>query len=477
MKLSFHILGDSERETIHRTALTVLERVGLRIKGRALFDRLRRAGAPADAATQVVHLPPTLVAETLASAPRGWTWMGQAGGGLALPSQRSYFVARVLLSQVLDYGQPAVRPPRLQDIANLCRLADALPGADIVYKVDCPCSDVPAELAYLETIAAVYRNTVKPCLANPIHPLATRYWVELAEAATGRPIDQQPSVLCGMPATSPLTVDVDTGESLLYLTGKRAPINCMTMPIAGISAPITLAGALAQHTAEVLGLIAIVQMLNPGNPVSYAGMACTANMRTGTISMAAALPLFAAALTEMAHHFGLPALCAATYTDTFTPGVQCGAEKALAALAGIAAGSAVGTFGGDLSDAMTISYEQLLLDYAIWETAARFARGVTVTPETLGLEAIERVGHAGEFLTDAHTVHWLRGAEQSSDFIFNRDGAGPGVQTALERAHARVQQILAQGPASPVGPAALARIEAYVQEETARIRRHATTLG
>jgi len=284
-------------------------------------------------------------------------------------------------------------------------------------------------------------------------------------------------VLCGMPATSPLTVDVDTGESLLYLTSKGAPINCMAMPIAGLSAPITLAGAIAQHSAEVLGLVAIVEMLKPGNPVAYSGMACTANMRTGTISMAAALPLFAAGLTEMAHHCGLPAVCAATYTDTFVPDAQCGTEKALAAFAGIAAGSVVGTFGGDLSDAMTISYEQLLLDYAIWETAARFARGLLVTPATLGLEAIERVGHAGEFLTDAHTLQWLRGEEQALDLVFNRDGAGPGAQTALERAHAQVQRILAQAPASPVGPAALARIEAYVREETARIRRHAAVLG
>lgn len=168
MKLSSRVLSDDEREMIHRTALTILERVGLRIKSPALFARLRRAGVPADEATRVVRLPPALVAEALAAAPRSWTWMGQTSGGLPLPAQRSYFVARVLLSQVQDYGEPTVRPPRLQDIANLCRLADALPGADIAYKVDCPCSDVPADLAYLETIAAVYRNTVKPCLANPI---------------------------------------------------------------------------------------------------------------------------------------------------------------------------------------------------------------------------------------------------------------------------------------------------------------------
>jgi hypothetical protein len=101
----------------------------------------------------------------------------------------------------------------------------------------------------------------------------------------------------------------------------------------------------------------------------------------------------------MARHFGLPALTTATYTDTFVPDVQCGVEKALAALAGMAAGADVGMFGGDLNDAMTISYEQLLIDYEIWELAGRLLRGVGVSPDALAQEVIERVRHGGSYLT------------------------------------------------------------------------------
>jgi trimethylamine--corrinoid protein Co-methyltransferase len=462
-KFTASVLSGDDQVQIHQAALTVMERVGLRVESAALFNRLRQAGLPADEMTRQVRFPRSLVADALVAAPKRWEWVGQADASLPMPAERSYFVARVLLSQMQDYGAASVRAPRLGDLIDLVRLAQRLPDADIVYKVDCPVSDVPEAWAYLLTIAAVYENTDKPCLANPIDPTATRYWIELAEAAAGEPIKRRPRVLCGMPVTSPLTVDAHTGESLLYLAQKGAPINCMTMPIAGVSAPITPAGVLAQHVAEVLGLMTIAQTLQPGLPVVFAGMPCATNMRTGAISMAAGLPLFANALTTMARYFGLPAFNSVNYTDTFVHDVQCGAEKALAALAGMLAGSDVGVFGGDLNDAMTISREQLLLDHAIWEQAGRLMRGVEVNAETLALEVIERVGPRGNALTDPHTLRWLRRDEAGMGQIFNRDGVGG--QTALERAHARVEQLLAEERPSPVPPAALERIRAYVRDE------------
>ena len=469
MRTQLHVLARGEQESTHQTALTLLERVGIQVKNPALYQLLRQAGAACDEAGQIVRFPPQMVVEALAETPRQWDLMDQVGNRFPLPTEQPYFVARVLLTQVLDYGQNEPRAPRKEDISNLCRLADALPEAHIVYKLDCPVTDVPKELAYLETIATVYKNSSKAVLANPINPEATRYWVELGEAATGVPIREQPLVICGMPATSPLTIDAQTGDSLIYLAKKQAPINCMTMPIAGASSPLTLAGTVAQHTAEVLAMIVAAQIINPGTPISYAGMACALNMKTGTITMASsALVLFSSALTEMAKFYGLPAMTSAHYTDTFLADVQCGVEKALPCLAGMAAGSDGGMFGGDLNDAMTISYEQLLIDYDIWTMASRVLRGVQVDSETLAQEAIERVGHGGSFLADPHTLAWLRRDEHYLGQFFNRGEQG---KTMMEKAHERVQEILASSKGSSVRPEVVERIDAYVRDETERIRR------
>ena len=46
-------------------------------------------------------------------------------------------------------------------------------------------------------------------------------------------------------------------------------------------APITLAGALAQQTAECLAALALLQVIRPGAPVAYGSFTSNVDMKTG----------------------------------------------------------------------------------------------------------------------------------------------------------------------------------------------------
>ena len=50
----------------------------------------------------------------------------------------------------------------------------------------------------------------------------------------------------------------------------------------GAMAPVTLAGALVQQTAEALGIIALCQMIRPGTPCVIGGFTSNVDMRTGS---------------------------------------------------------------------------------------------------------------------------------------------------------------------------------------------------
>ena len=465
MRVRFSVLSQDDRQMINRTALVILEKVGVQVKSSSLFRLLRKSGLPSDEASQTVCFPSQTVNDALAAAPKNWTQTDQLGKALPSPADQPYFIARVLLPWVLDFGQREPRLPKKQDMINLIRLSDSLPKSRIVFKVDCPCADVAEEFTYLETIATVYRNTNKHIVANPINEQAARYYVELGEAATGKPIRGQMRLLCGIAVTSPLTIDKDTGDSLVFLLERGAPINCFGMPIAGASGPVTLAGTVAQHTAEVLALVTAVQILNPGTPVGYGGASPTLNLKTGNLSMAApAVNVLTNATTTMATHYGLPAYNAANYTDASVPDVQCGVEKAISAMVGMAAGSAVGMFGGDLHDAMTVSYEQLLIDYDIWESVSRLIAGIQVDSETLAQEVIERIGHSGDMLTDPHTLSWLRRDEHFFGQFFVR-GERQAEKSMVERAHERVNEVLSKEEDALVSPDVIERIDAYVRQE------------
>jgi len=130
----------------------------------------------------------------------------------------------------------------------------------------------------------------------------------------------------------------------------------------------------------------------------------------------------------------------------------------------------VGMFGGDLYNAMTISYEQLLIDYDIWEAVCRIIHGVQVDSETLAQEAIERIGHSGNWMIDHHTLSWMRRDEHVFGQSFVR-GERKVKKTILEMAHERVEQMLAEKKGSPVSPDVLQNIEAYVTKEKQAIKK------
>jgi trimethylamine--corrinoid protein Co-methyltransferase len=74
---------------------------------------------------------------------------------------------------------------------------------------------------------------------------------------------------------------------------------------------------------------------------------------------------------------------------------------------------------GMLDLGMTFSYEQLILDNEIAGNINRTLRGVRVSDETLAVDVINKVGPAGTFLGERHTVNYMK-SEQSRAKLFDR---------------------------------------------------------
>jgi len=77
--------------------------------------------------------------------------------------------------------------------------------------------------------------------------------------------------------------------------------------MAGASTPMTLAGTLVVHNAEVLAGIVLAQLVNPGVPCIYGSSTSTFDMRCGTATVGAPeFGMLNAALTEMGHFYEVP---------------------------------------------------------------------------------------------------------------------------------------------------------------------------
>lgn len=96
---------------------------------------------------------------------------------------------------------------------------------------------------------------------------------------------------------------------------------------------------------------------------------------------------------------------------------------------------------GMLELGMTMSYEQLLIDSEIVRMIRRILRGIPVNKETIALDVIQKVGPAGNYLAERHTLKHMR-QELSTTSLINRrmrdhwesSGAKDIAQTAREKA-------------------------------------------
>lgn len=68
---------------------------------------------------------------------------------------------------------------------------------------------------------------------------------------------------------------------------------------------------------------------------------------------------------------------------------------------------------------MTMSYEQLLIDQEIVKMIRRVLQGIAVNKETIAMDVIKKVGPAGNYLSEKHTLKYMR-QELSTTNLINR---------------------------------------------------------
>jgi trimethylamine--corrinoid protein Co-methyltransferase len=75
----------------------------------------------------------------------------------------------------------------------------------------------------------------------------------------------------------------------------------------GSTAPMTIAGALVEHTANSLAGLVLMQLLHPGHPCILSIASGGFNMRSGTyVAASPEAVLLHCATAQMAHFYGLP---------------------------------------------------------------------------------------------------------------------------------------------------------------------------
>jgi trimethylamine--corrinoid protein Co-methyltransferase len=473
------LLTEGDVERIHEGALQVLARTGIVIHHEPVLSLLGKAGCRVLCEERRVYIPAPVVEQALAQAPREvnlYTRRGEQAMALGAGPlhARTSSGATGFIDLDSNRGQTTSerREPTSQDAADAARLADALPHVHGVSTMAVQPADLPVRAVDVHAVKIALANTVKPlgyvCLNESlIEPVLDM----LAVAVGGeRTLRERPIITALVESTSPLQL-VPSQMSVLQAFAERGlPLTLHAHPMAGLTAPVTLGGELVITQAEVLTLVTIAQLIQPGTPVVYGMSSSVPDMRSGTnLSGAVEIGLLGAAVAKLARRCGLP--CAmSSGTDAHAPGAQSVMERLMTLLVPALAGVDLVNLT-TLDTKMSFSLEQLVLDETLLSAVERCLQGITVDDGTLALDLIHDVGPGGAFIATDHTLERFREELLIPDLIDrqNRESwQAAGAPDMRTRAREKALRILADHQPVPLADDVVAQLDEIVEEAEAR---------
>ena len=462
-------LSEDDREQIHAAVLHVLEDVGMQVEHEQARELLLSAGClEAGARGGAVRIPGELLDRCLESAPRSIKVFDRLGhAAMDLGGRRVHFGSGSDLLFAQEPGENARHRAVMEDVRQAARLADALPNIDFVMTMATP-SEVPPAHAYLLSLRTLMETSVKPvvCTADNRSDLEAVWDVATILRGGEEILRREPYIIHYAEPVSPLKHPFTSLDKLLFCAEKGLPAIYSPAPIAGSTAPMTVAGHLVQGLAESLTGLVIHQLHAEGAPFIMGMGPAVLDMATVECSYNAPEYYLAyVGVIEMSHHYDLPSWGYAGHSDANLPDGQAALEAGQITLLAQLAGANLCHDVGYLDFGRMASLEQLVLGDELISQARRISCGIPVDEQTLALDVIEQAGQDGNFLGHPHTRENVR-TTQWRPKLLTRLGYNAwkeaGEKDLRARTLERLEQVLAAHESEPISQEKLKLVEQRV---------------
>ena len=427
MTTSQGLFSRDKLEAIYRAAVSVLGRMGMKIRNRQCLEALERFGAKIDYPQERAVFSEEVIDRIIA---------------MARSQHADWHPERPSMAREMGIGTGGTCPfyfdeekfePRLAneaDCIHACKVVDTSPVAASIPPVFN--SDSPSRFASircLQIALETFGNTI--CTSTDLFfPEQVPFAVELGRLYRNDPCWFLPAGNCPV---SPLEVSAVIADLAVAKAPYKMFYAVPTMPVAGANAPVTPAGTAVIGIAEIVGGFVLAKALNPETPVGAAALTAKLDMKTGNMIYVAP-EVFAAdiAIVEVCQsllHF--PCASFGMYVDAKTPGMRAVYEKMISS-AGLGLYGNLAAFEGTLDQGKVFSATQLMLDCDMHQFLAEYTAGPDVSKATLAVEEIIDIGwDSTAYMTADHTMDHMRDAYFST--IYEQNPVNEG--QLLTRAH------------------------------------------
>ena len=411
-RLKLEILSTIDVKKIHDATLRLIETVGVKFPSRRALETWAQAGAVVDFDSMIVKAKPELIDEALELAPPTYPLAARdPAQDLQLDGNHVYLGTDGCGVEVLDLHDGKRRMSNLQDVRDIACIADATEQIAFHW-VPVSAQDKPAPTRGLHELKAIWDNSTKHVQTESIYNRGeAEAAIEMATMIAGgrKELRERPLLSLMQCTASPLGHDGGSVDAALVAAEAGIPTGFMTMAACLTTGPATLAGNLAVGNAEVVAGTALLQLAFPGAPVFYAAAQTASDLRTGAYTGGGPEDfLFGGATNALADFYNIPLSMGSFATGAKEPNWQAGLENGLSTMMASASMADMLLGAGFLHGSRIWSFAEMMLDCEIFSIVRRMMQGIVVDDETLALDVIARVGHAGNFLTQAHTRRHMR---------------------------------------------------------------------
>lgn len=456
----YDLLDEEALVRIEQAADRILAEIGMEFReDPETVELFRQAGGKVrqvSPETWNITFEPGMIREILRTAPSRFTQHArnpansvEIGGDAMVfaPSYGSPFVMD------LDKGR---RYGTIEDFQNLVKLAQSSPWLHHSGGTICEPTDIPVNKRHLDMVYAHMRYSDRAFLGSITAPERARDSIEMCRILFGPDFVEQNCVILGnFNTTSPLVLDGITTRGIReYASAGQGSIH-LPFLLGGAVSPLTMAGAVAQCLAESMTSCALTQLVRPGAPAVLAGFLSSMSLRSGSPTFGTPEPaLGSLVMGQLARRLEMPLRCAGNFSTSKRPDAQAMQQSMMSMMSAIQGGANyILHSAGFLDGLLSMSYEKFVMDTDMCGALHAYLRGIEVSDDTLGVEALAEKGPGEHLFGTEHTLRHYQSAYWDSALNDDQPFESweeQGSIDAAQRANARWKSILDQYEAPPM---------------------------
>ncbi|MBT8375155.1 MAG: trimethylamine methyltransferase family protein [Deltaproteobacteria bacterium] len=404
------ILTPEQLERIDQISKQMLEKIGTDVFSEKAKSIFKKNGCKVTG--DRVRIPFKLLDEVTKYKQKELTLFSRTGDSISLKFGWTHYHNSGTVSKIFDSSAGRMRNADKKDVEQLTVLLDAMNNVDAVTPIVYP-QDIDQNVSLLFSVKETFKNTTKPIDGPGVNNLTEAiYMSEMASVFKQEKNNQ--NIVLKISPISPMKISDGGADALIHLVEHGFPVGVLPCPIVGMTAPMSLLGAITQTNAEVLSVLTLVRLIDNEAIVTYGGRLVVPNMvEMNTMGGSPESALVDVCAVQLAHHYNMISDIYGLGTSAVVPDIQVGYEKGIKGTLANLSGSMFQSGVGSVNDAIAVSYEQIVIDNEIIENNGHALIGLNEDEETLGFDAVNDImeNGYGDFLSHPSTMEYMRSPE------------------------------------------------------------------